>query len=764
MFNNFSEEARKVIVTAKEEMKNLKHPYVSSEHLLLALLKDKEISLICDKYHLNYQKLKKEIINIIGVGKTESLWFLYTPLLKQIIESAIIDSKEHNIDVTPKHLFKALLEENDGVALRILSELNIDVEGILNEIDNPIKQKKKKQKKLTLLDYGYDLNQKVLNNEIDPVIGREKETKRILEVLSRRCKNNPILIGEAGVGKTAIVENLSKLIVDGNVPNSIKNKRIISLNMSNAVAGTKYRGEFEERMNKIIKEVEENDDIILFIDEIHTLVGAGGAEGAIDASNIFKPALARGKLRLIGATTIEEYKKYIEKDNALNRRFQKVEIKTPTNEETKNILLNIKKIYEKYHNVIINDDIVNLIVDLSEKYIYDRFEPDKSLDILDEVCAKVSLNETKDTMKIKNLKEELKKIKEKKHNFIMQDDYKKASKYKQEENKIMDKINNLELETYNKSEVTESDVAEIFHSKTNIPVYEILNENKLIIKNIEEKLKADILDQDEAISKVINTVKKIKLGYNDKNKCHSFLFVGPSGVGKTALSKDFGECLVGENNIIKLDMSEYSEPQSISKIIGSSPGYVGYDDNYTVLEMIRNKPYSVLILDEIEKASMPVINLFYQILEDGQIKDSKGRKIRFDNVTIVMTSNVGFEDIYVGFKHKTKNNIMSKLKEYFNLAFINRIDEIVIFNKLNESSIEKLIRNKISDLKNKYRNVNININKKVVNQIIEKSNYNEFGARKIEKIIKDDIENIVIDKLINNEEKINIDSICTIKN
>ena len=706
MFSNFTEEARNVIVKAKEEMQLLKHPYVGSEHLLLAILKtDNNVSNSLKDHNITYQKIKEEIINIIGIGSKESNWFLYTPLLKRIFETAIINSKEANSDVTIESLFNALLEEGEGVAIRIMLGMNINLEELYNEFSYNIKPKRKKNKKLLIDEIGIDLNKKALNNELDPVIGREEEIKRLLEVLSRRCKNNPILIGEAGVGKTAIVEALSRMIVNGNVPISLKNKRIINLDMASCVAGTKYRGEFEERMNKIIKELEENDDIILFIDEIHTLVGAGGAEGAIDASNIFKPALARGKLRVIGATTTSEYKKFIEKDGALDRRFQKIEINTPDKEKTKEILLNLKEIYEKYHNVIINEAIIDTIVELSEKYIYDRYEPDKSIDILDEVCAKVSLKETKDIKKYNELKLEYNLINNKKKDSIIKNNFKLASIYKEQENKLLNDINNLELKLYSKTkkEVSKKDVANVINIKTKIPVYELLNETKTTIKNIETKLKNNIIGQDKAIKEVLNNMKKIKLGFKEKNKCYSFMFIGGSGVGKTELSKLVGECLVGKNNIIKLDMSEYVEGYSVSKIVGSAPGYIGYNDNKNILEEIRNKPYSVLILDEIEKAHPSVINLFYQILDEGKIKDSVGRTIRFDNVTIIMTSNIGFEDIYVGFNNKNNDIVTSKLKEYFNTSFINRIDSTIIFNELTEDNIRYLINKKITKLKNKYK-------------------------------------------------------------
>ena len=766
MFSNFTEEARNIIVKAKEEMMKLKHPYVGSEHLLLAILKDdNSVSSALKEYDLDYKKLKNEIINIIGVGSNESKWFLYTPLLKRIFETAIIDSKEINSDVTIEHLFSALLEEGEGVAIRIMLGMNIDLDNLYKDFSySYVKPSKhKKNKKLLIDELGIDLTKKALNNELDPVIGREEETKRLLEVLSRRTKNNPILIGEAGVGKTAIVENLSYMIATSNVPISLMNKRIINVDMASLVAGTKYRGEFEERINKIIKEVEENDDIILFIDEIHTLVGAGGAEGAIDASNIFKPALARGKLRCIGATTISEYKKYIEKDSALDRRFQKIEIEIPDKEKTRNILLKLKPIYEKYHAVELNDDIIDTIVELTDKYIYDRYEPDKSIDILDEVCAKVSLKESKDLKKYNELKQEYKIINSKKNDSIIKNNFKEASNYKEIENELMDKINNVELKLYTKKkkEVTKKDVAKVINLKTKIPVYELLNETKGTIKNIENKLKQNIVGQDNAIKEVLNNTKKIKLGFKDKNKCYSFMFMGPSGVGKTALARIFGECLVGKNNIIKLDMSEFTEAHSVSKIIGAPPGYVGYDDNKNVLDEIRNKPYSVLILDEIERADKSVINLFLQILDEGKIKDSSGRIVRFDNVTIVMTSNIGFNDIHIGFNKKNNDIITSKLKNYFDTSFINRIDSTIIFNELNENNIKHLINEKIKELKHRYEvmKVNIKLGNNVVDEIKELSNYKEYGARKIDKIIKNKLESIIIDNILEDKYNIKIDTL-----
>ena len=759
MFGNFEEEARKTLVVAKKEMQDLNHPYVSSEHLLLAILKsDNEITERLEEYDLTYEVFKKEIIKIIGKGSKPSEYFLYTPLLKRIIENASLDAKENNNGiVTINHLFSSLLEEGEGVAIRVLIGMDIDIDELYNDFSYRLTSKQS-SKKLLLEELGVDLNKKALNGDLDPVTGRDKEIKRVLEILSRRTKNNPLLIGEAGVGKTAIVEELASMIVKGDVPMALKNKRIISLDMATSVAGTKYRGEFEERMHKILKEIEENDDIILFIDEVHTLVGAGGAEGAIDASNIFKPALARGKLRCIGATTTDEYKKYIEKDSALERRFQKVTIEAPTKETVKEILMNLKEIYEGYHKVSIDEEIIDLIISLSEKYIYNRNQPDKSIDILDEVCAKTSLKESKKLIQYKEYNKKLKEIIKSKKQAIIDNDFNKASEYKNEEFKLMNEINTLELTLYKKNnkKVTKMDVANVVHSKTGIPIYELLNEKKAIIKQTETLIKHNLIGQDEAVKSVCNIAKKIKLGLNDK--CYSMLFCGPSGVGKTELAKLFGDNLVGSKNVIKLDMSEYREAHSISKIVGAPPGYIGYDDNTNILEEIKNKPYSVLILDEIEKAHTDITNLFLQVLDEGIIKDSKSNIVRFDNVVIIMTSNVGFHDINVGFN--SENKVKTKLNDKFSIPFMNRVDNVITFNNLKEEDIIKIINLKIKDLKEKYKDkIEIKLAAKVITEIAKLSNYEEYGARKIRKVIKNELETQIVEALIDNEESVYIKEI-----
>lgn len=754
MFGNFEEEARKVLVLAKKEMFNLNHPYVSSEHLLLSILKiNSEISDKLRDYDLDYDNFRNEIIKVIGKGSKSSEWFLYTPLLKRIIENATNDARENNGGVvTTMHLFVSLLEEGEGVAIRLLIGMGIDIDEIYDDFNDNFKVKK--GKKLLIDELGTDLTKKALDGLLDPVTGRDDEIKRVLEILSRRCKNNPLLIGPAGVGKTAIVEELANMIVSGDVPLSLSGKRIISLDMASAVAGTKYRGEFEERINQILKEIEDNSDIILFIDEIHTLVGAGGAEGAIDASNIFKPALARGKIRCIGATTTEEYKKSLEKDKALSRRFQNVLIEAPSKKIVKDILMNLKEIYKDYHKVLIDDEIIDLIIDLSEKYMYDRRQPDKSIDILDEVCAKVSLKEGKNLKEYRKYKQDIKKIIGLKKKAILDNDFELASNYRCKEADLMDKINNLELSLYKKNlkKVTKNDVALTVSEKTGIPVYELIKEKKKILKNVDNLFKKTIYGQEKAVKACSNIVKKIKLGFNDK--CYSMLFCGPSGVGKTALAKVLGESI---GNVIKVDMSEYKEAHSISKIIGAPAGYVGFEDTNNLLEEVRNKPFSVLILDEIEKAHKDVINLFLEALDEGMMKDCRGNIVRFDNVIIIMTSNSGFDRISVGFN---KDNKESKLNDNFSIPFMNRVDKVIMFNELSLEDISNIIFDKLKVLKGKYKNkIKIEYDKDLVSKLASMINYKVYGARKVDKIIKDEVETLIIEALIDNKKIIKIKDI-----
>ena len=758
MIGNFNDEAQNILMNAKKEMLDLGHPYIGTEHLLLSILNtDSNICERLNSYGLYYDNFKEELSKVIGTSKKKSEYILYTPLLRKVIQSAIIDSKENNDgEVTVEHLFFSMLEEGEGIAIRILIGMNIDIEFMYDDFSTSLikKNKRNKKKKLLVDDLGIDLTNEAMNGKLDPVIGREKEVKRVMEILCRRTKNNPILIGEAGVGKTAIVEELSRLIANENVPSGLLNKRIISIDMATMVAGTKYRGEFEERMKKLLKEIEDNTEIILFIDEIHTLVGAGGAEGAIDASNILKPSLARGKIRCIGATTTEEYKKFIEKDSALERRFQKVFIEEPSIEETKNILFSIRDIYEKYHNVVISDNILNNLINISEKYIFDRNRPDKEIDILDEVCARASIKEL-GSDRLSNIKKEINRLCKEKNSFIIDNNVDKAFDIRKKEVKLMSELNELELSCSNrKNEVLIEDIASVVSNRAKVPISDILSSNIDNIYDIEKKLKSIIIGHDKVIDSLINITKRIKYG---DNRCYSMMFVGPSGVGKTYLSKEYAKLLVGESNFIRLDMSEYGDSTAVNKILGSAPGYVGYDDNKNILEEIRNNPNSVILLDEIDQAHSSVINLFYQILEEGKIKNSKGTTVRFNNAIIIMTSNAGFENNCIGF-NKSEDNITS-LKNRFSTSFINRIDGIMMFNRLNEDDIKKIINLKLDTINKKYSSININYSDDLIMDIINKSDYYNFGARRLDKIISRGIENNIIEAIINNDKEIFIDKL-----
>ena len=750
MLGNFNNEAQYILLKAKEEMIELNHPYIGSEHLVLSLLKNnKNLSNKLKKYNLTYNNFKEEIINIIGIGSKKQEFFLYTPLLKKVIENSMLDAKDNNNGtVTPEHLFSSLLEEGEGIAIRILIGMNIDIDELYEEFNNNlrIKTNHKKNKKLLINELGIDLVDIAKKNKLDPVEGREKEINRVIEILCRRCKNNPLLIGEAGVGKTAIVEWLSYLISKKEVPYILQNKRIISINMSSLVAGTKYRGEFEERLQKIIKEIENEENIILFIDEIHTLVGAGGAEGAIDASNILKPALARGTIKCIGATTTKEYKKYISSDKALSRRFQPITINEPNKKETINILNKLKPIYESYHHVTINNNIINYIVELSNKYINNRYNPDKSIDILDEVCSRINIKENPTIKKIEILKNKLDEISKNKTSLILEKEINKAYKYCKEESRIKSYLNKLELSyKNNKKIITKKDVRIIISEKTNIPINDIEFDNIDNINKLEKKLNENIIGQENAVKILVNNTKKQKLGYSS-NKVKSYLFIGSTGIGKTALAKLYSKLTKGDNNLIRLDMSEYSDATSINKIIGSAPGYIGYSDNNNILEKIKENPTSIILLDEIDKAHPKVINLLYQMLDESMIKDATNNIISLNNNIIIMTSNIGFEKSSLGFTSK-KESISTSLEEKFSKSLINRIDNIITFNNLTKDNITKIIINKLENLKNKYHKFSYNNN--LIEEIIKESNYQELGARRIDKIIETKLENKIIDNIIN---------------
>ena len=754
MFSKYDEEAKKVLVNMQKEMVSLKHPYIGSEHLLLSLLKygNKDIVNKFKDVGVTYDVFRNELIKVVGIGKSNNDFYLYTPLLRSILESANIDSSDKGKkQVDTSDLFLALFEEGEGVAIRILLGMDVDVDSLYDDF---YVSRKTKNVKLSVETFGIDLNKKCSNGEIDPVVGRDREISRLLEILSRRTKNNPLLLGDAGVGKTAIVEELARRLETSNVPSKLIGKRIISVSMASLVAGTKYRGEFEERLEKIIRELEDNDDVILFIDEIHTLVGAGGAEGAIDASNILKPALARGKIKVIGATTTSEYKEFIESDKALSRRFQTVVVEEPSLDETINILKKLRPIYENYHKVKISDDVISEIVSLSDRYIYDRKMPDKAIDVMDEVCSRTSVSLYKSD-NMNEIIDKLSEVKNLKNESIMNNNFNEAFLYKKTEMILEDKKNKIELKSANKCyrKIKKDDVFKIVEEKSKIPIY---RDTVRAFDKFETFISNAVFGQDEAIKLVCDTFKKNSFS-RAKGKPISFLFVGPTGVGKTLLAKEYGKYFYGDN-IIRVDMSEYRESHSVSKMIGSPPGYVGYTDNKNVFEQVKDKPYSLIILDEIEKGSREVINLFLQVLDEGEAKNSKGEVINFSNTTIIMTSNLGCAKSSIGFSDNVNYEDINK---FFGLEFVNRIGNVVKFNKIDDVTSRRLVNSKLSNLRKFYKNKDIvcSFSNKLVSEIVNLCQYEKYGARKIDGIISDRVESVIIDKILEGVDRVRIDGV-----
>ncbi len=754
MFSKYDEEARKVLVNMQKEMVSLKHPYVGSEHLLLSLLKYGDIDII-NKFRevgVTYDIFRKELIKVVGMGKSSNEFYLYTPLLRNILEAANLDSSDRGkSEVDCFDLFVALFDEGEGVAIRILLGMDVDVDGLYESFNV---DKREKGVRLSVFDFGVDLNLKCVNGEVDPVVGRDKEISRVIEILSRRTKNNPLLIGDAGVGKTAIVEELARRLSLSTVPRGLIGKKIVSVSMSSLVAGTKYRGEFEERLEKMIKELEGNDEIILFIDEIHTLVGAGGAEGAIDASNILKPALARGKIRLIGATTTSEYKEFIENDKALSRRFQTVMVCEPSVSDTISILKKLRPIYEEYHRVIISDEVIEKIVSLSSKYIYDRKMPDKAIDVLDEVCSRMSVSSyNKDNFN--EITSKISEVKSLKNESIIANRFDEAFLYKKTEMILEDKKNRLELKNMrcNYKKIRVNDVTLITEEMSRIPL--LKGDSKFYDKFVLETSR-DILGQDSAIKCVCDVFKKRQFSSNGC-KPISFLFMGPSGVGKTFLAKRYGKYFYGDN-VIRVDMSEFREGHSISKMIGSPPGYVGYNDNKNVFEMVKDNPYSLIILDEIEKGSRDVINLFLQILDEGVCKNSKGEEINFSNTTIIMTSNLGCGKSSIGFDSSV---CYEDINKFFGTEFVNRIGSIVKFDRVSLEVCKRLVNKKLSALRKFYKSKNVmcSFSKGLVSDIVSLCEYEKYGVRKLDNIISDRLEGLIVDKILGGESKIRIEGL-----
>lgn len=667
MYNNYSLEVKRIFKDAEKIAIDLNHPYIGTEHLLLSLINnDDKIKSILLKYDLTYDEFLDELLLVVGTSENKKCTCIYTPLLKRVIKTADEISKSKNIE--PIHLLEAILEEGEGIAIRIIISMGIDIDKLYDEIK---KKHKKGNTKLELYNIGKDMS-KIDSDDI--LVGREKELSLIIETLLRKNKNNPLLIGSAGVGKSAIIEELARRINKGNVPNKLKDKKIVSLEMSSLVAGTKYRGEFEEKLNKIIKEIEENPEIIIFIDEIHTMANAGGAEGAINASDILKPYLARGKVKIIGATTTNEYNKFIAKDKALSRRFEIIKINEPTIKETENILSKIRPSFEKHYNIKITDENIKKIVSLTDKYILDRFNPDKSIDLLDSVCAMKEVESTKEK-DISKLKEKLLNIVKKKESMVKKNDFDEALKYRSMEIKLQEKIDKEENMPI---KITEKDIKVVLERKNNIPFIE----NNF--KDLENYLLNNIIGQKEAIREIINALKQ-----KEEDLPVSILLTGSTGVGKTKTVKEIAKYL--DIPLIRLDLSEYNESVSITRLIGSSAGYIGYDDD-NIFEKIRMNPHSIVLLDELEKAHPNVINLFLQILDEGYITNSKGEKIDFKNTFIFMTSNAEVNQ-KIGFM-KGKGNY----QDSFSKEFLARITSKINYNNITEEMIkEYLDKNGIKD-------------------------------------------------------------------
>jgi ATP-dependent Clp protease ATP-binding subunit ClpC len=796
MQTKFTAQAEEAMTYAESVMKEFKHSYLGTEHLLLGLVhvKDSVARIALLEQKIREADLRQKIKDVIGYGHQEVTEKVEcTPRVTSILEnSALLAKQSGSFLVGTEHLLVILLKERTSVAVQLLESLGVDATRIINHIGKLISANTTPQKEVnfntatasstlksttpTLDKYSRDLTLLARENKFDPIVGREKEIERIVQILSRRTKNNPCLVGEPGVGKTAVVEGLAQRIAEQIIPDLLKDKRVVSLDLSMMISGTKYRGEFEDRINKVLEEVRSTGDIILFIDELHTIIGAGGAEGAMDASNILKPALSRGEIQIIGATTLEEYRKHIEKDAALERRFQPVHVEEPTEGETFDILKGIREKYETHHKVSITEQAMLAAVKLSNRYITDRYLPDKAIDLIDEAASRVRLRAFTSPEAIKMLEEKLAVLAVQKENAIIAEDYTLAAEIKQQENDLKIQIETeknawQEKHSQDKQIVTEEEIAEIVSTWTKIPVQKLAQEESKRLLDMEKILHERVIGQEEAVKAVSKAIRRGRVGIKDPNRpIGSFLFLGPTGVGKTELSKTLAEAMFGdEQAIIRIDMSEYMEKHTVSKLIGSPPGYVGYEEGGQLTEKVRRKPYSVILFDEIEKAHPDVFNILLQILDDGHITDSTGRKINFKNTVIIMTSNIGARNIVapkrVGFisqedAEKTyshmKSNVMEEVKRLFRPEFLNRIDEVLVFHPLSSDHIKDITKVMLSSLTNRLKK-NIAVELIMTDEAIEflaKKGYDQaYGARPLRRAIQTHIEDQLSDKLLEEEIK-----------
>ena len=789
---NYTEQAKEALRIAGTIAKELEHPYVGTEHLLLGLRKvysgvAGQVLANNGVQEENIEKVIEELISPTSMLRVESRPE-YSPRLEYILEEGKTEAlRFREAEIGTEHLLLALLGDVDCVAMRILLTLNINPQKILRDIlsvlgiepkeyQEGISAGSNKKKTDVLEQYGVDLTQKAAEGKLDPVIGRKSEISRLMQILSRRTKNNPCLVGEPGVGKTAVIEGLAQQIAAGVVPDSMKEKRILTMDLSGMVAGSKYRGEFEERMKRLIQEVKNAGNIILFLDEVHTIIGAGGAEGAIDASNILKPSLARGEVQLIGATTITEYREYIEKDAALERRFQPVTVEEPSEEQCLEILEGLKAKYEEHHHVEIEADALKAAVRLSSRYISDRFLPDKAIDVVDEACSKVSLRGFKVPESIYQLEELIEKLRVDLEDAIRSGDINEAAvlnKEREGAKKKLDQTRSRFQKRMSEKEVvvTEDDMALVVAEWTKVPVQRLKESESARLQKLEQTLHKRVIGQDEAVSAVAKAVRRGRVGLKDpKRPIGSFLFLGPTGVGKTELSKALAEALFGnEEAMIRVDMSEYMEKHSVAKMIGSPPGYVGHDDGGQLSEQVRRHPYSVVLFDEIEKAHPDVFNILLQVLDDGHITDSQGRKVDFRNTVIIMTSNAGAKAIVdskkLGFNAKEdladdykqmKSNVMKEIKLLFRPEFLNRIDEILVFHPLGKEEMKKIVSLMCNELIKRAKeqlNIKLTIRDSVKKHIVETGTDQKYGARPLRRALQNQLEDRLAEALLSGEVK-----------
>lgn len=801
-FTGFTEKANKALNSAVETAENLGHTYVGSEHLLCGIVKEAgsiATSLMASK-GITAQSVEQEIRKTVGVGIPTVLTpDDFTPRSKHIIELSVsIAGRENAGYVGTEHILTAILSEDDSCAAYILSQLGHSSHSILSEINSPSGKSAyssatsrgnnsgKKSATPTLDKHGCDITEKALKGEIDPVIGREKEIERVIEILSRRTKNNPCLIGEPGVGKTAIAEGLALKISQGEVPELLKGKRIVSLDLTSMVAGTKYRGDFEERIKTCIEETVKSKEVILFIDEVHNLIGTGSAEGAVDAANILKPSLARSELQVIGATTLEEYRKYIEKDSALERRFQSVKVGEPTAEETVEILKGLRSKYEAHHKVKITDEAIDCATKMAVRYISDRFLPDKAIDLIDEACSKVRLRSFTMPPEVKEIESKLKEVTAEKAAAINAQDFEGAAKLRDREKELMSeltvsKTNWKEKSSHGFSEVTVKEIAQIVSGWTGIPVSEITAEESEKLLNLEKVLHERIVGQEKAVEAVAKVIRRSRSGLKDPRRpMGSFIFSGPTGVGKTELCKALGQAMFGdENAVIRLDMSEYMEKHNASKLVGSPPGYVGYDEGGQLTEKVRRKPYSIILFDEIEKAHPDVFNMLLQILDDGILTDSTGRKVDFKNTVIIMTSNLGAKQIAgqsksIGFgedshkisDEKIKSAVMTELKKAFRPEFLGRIDEVIVFSQLGAEEIQEIAGRMIDTLISRLKAMDIEIEfDKGVSELVAKAGFDPiYGARPLRRALQSKVEDMLSEEILSGRVVAGEKYICKAKN